>query len=55
MSFNILVGLRTTRVTPRPARTYTPRPFENACMEPNKIKEELTALQVRFDALRGYL
>jgi len=24
-------------------------------MEPNKIKEEVTALHARFDALRGYL
>jgi len=35
---------------------YTARPFEVAvAMEPNKIREEVTALQARFDALRGYL
>lgn len=38
-----------------PACPYTPRPFKVAVMEPNKIREEVTALQTRFDALRGYL
>lgn len=38
------------------AGVYTARPFEVAvAMEPNKIREEVMALQARFDALRGYL
>lgn len=40
----------------RSERVYTARPFAlPGPMEASKIREEVTALQARFDALRGYL
>lgn len=50
-----MAGLHGGTYTPRPSsRSVLERPLWKA-MEPNKIKEEVTALQTRFDALRGYL
>ena len=42
-------------VPDKPSPHILRAPKMAAAMEPNKIKEEVTALQVRFDALRGYL
>lgn len=55
-SFNISPPRGTTRMVSGVGRLYTPRPFMRCpFMEPHKIREEVTALQTRFDALRGYL
>jgi hypothetical protein len=40
---------------PGACRDYTARPNWHCPMEINPIKSEITALQARFNALRGYL
>jgi len=56
VSFNIWIVRTQPAWLFKRTGTYTPRPLNGSpLMEPNKIKEEVTALQTRFDALRGYL